>query len=174
MYLHNQLARGGTSSRWSDQNIIAFERYDYREGTNTQPWNQVVALCVINTKTGSSADTTFDDTVGQNFDGYYGGVPITNSKQQGLAVGFPPGSVLVQLAGSSPTGGRAYQKLLVHAATTSLAAAQAQSSITNADPTQRLIYVGSQTIPNGGGAIELNVPTASWLIYGYQIGRAHV
>ncbi len=41
-------------------------------------------------------------------------------------------------------------------------------SITNSDPTQRLIYVGSQTIPSGGGAIELNVPTASWLIYGYQ------
>jgi glycosidase len=168
MYLHNQLARGGTSPRWSDQNIIAFERYDYREGSNTQPWNQAVALCVINTKTGASADITFDDNVGQNYDGYYGGLPITNSKQQGLAVGFPPGSVLVQLASSSPTGGRAYQKLLVHAATTSLSAAQAQPSITNPDSTQRLIYVGGQTIPTGGGAIELNVPTASWLIYGYQ------
>ena len=32
MYMHNQLARGGTWSRWSDQNIVAFERYDYREG----------------------------------------------------------------------------------------------------------------------------------------------
>jgi len=168
MYLHNQLARGGTNPRWSDQNIIAFEREDYREGTNTQPQNQVTALCVINTQTGASADITFDDGVGQNYDNYYGGLPITNSKGQGLVVGFPPGSVLVQLASSSPTAGRAYQKLLVHAATTSLSAAQAQSSITNSDPTQRLIYVGSQTIPPGGGAIELNVPTASWLIYGYQ------
>ena len=33
MYTHNQLSRGGTWSRWSDQNIVAFERYDYREGT---------------------------------------------------------------------------------------------------------------------------------------------
>ena len=31
MYTHNQLSRGGTRSRWSDQNIIAFERYDYRD-----------------------------------------------------------------------------------------------------------------------------------------------
>jgi glycosidase len=168
MYLHNQLARGGTNPRWSDANIIAFERYDYREGTNTQPQNQVTALCVINTKTGSAADITFDDGVNQSYDGYYGGVAITGSRGQGLVVGFPPGSVLVQLASSSPTGGRAYQKLLVHAATTSLSAAQASSSINNADPTQRLIYVGSQTIPTGGGAIELNVPSASWVMYGYQ------
>ena len=28
-YLHNQLARGGTRPRWSDCNIVAFERYDY-------------------------------------------------------------------------------------------------------------------------------------------------
>ena len=166
MYLHNQLARGGTWSRWSDANIIAFERYDFREGTSAQ--NQGVALCVINTKTGTSADITFDDGVGQNYDGYYGGQPITNNRGVGLAVGFPPGSVLVQLASSSPTSGRAYQKLLVHAATTSSSAAQLQSSITNADATQRLIYVGGQTIPAGGGAIELNVPTGSWLLYGYQ------
>ncbi|HEV2694777.1 MAG TPA: alpha-amylase family glycosyl hydrolase [Verrucomicrobiae bacterium] len=164
MYLHNQLARGGTNPRWSDANIIAFERYDYREGTSAQ--NQGVALCVINTKTSFPGDITFDDGVGQTFDGYYGGVSISNSKNVGLAVGFPPGSVLVQLASSSPTGGRAYQKLLVHAATTSLSAAQA--SVSASDPTQRLIYVGSQTIPTGGGAIELNCPSGAWMMYGYQ------
>jgi len=167
-YLHNQLARGGTWARWSDQNLVAFERYDYREGSNSSPQDQDVVLFVMNDKTGTSADITFDDGVGQLYDGYYGGQPITNSKGQGLAVGFPPGSMLVQLASASPTGGRAYQKLLVHAATTSLSAAQAASSITNADPTQRLIYVGTQTIPQGGGAIELNVPTGSWLMYAYQ------
>jgi glycosidase/archaellum component FlaG (FlaF/FlaG flagellin family) len=166
VYLHNNLARGGTHSRWSDANIIAFERYDYREGTNTQPQTQTVALTVINTKSGASADITFDDGVGQSYDGYYGGVPITNSRSQGLAVGFAPGSVLVQLASSSPTGTRAYKKLLVHQATTSWSAAT--NSVNASDPTQRLIYVGSQTIPSGGGAIELNVPTQSWLIYGYQ------
>jgi len=168
MYLHNQLSRGGTSSRWSDTNIVAFERYDYREGTNTEPQTQTVALFVMNDKTSYPGDITFDDGVGQSYDGYYGGIAISNSRNVGLAVGFAPGSVLVQLASSSPTGGRAYQKLLVHAATQSLSAAQAQSSITNSNPTQRLIYVGGQTIPSGGGAIELNVPSDSWLIYGYQ------
>jgi hypothetical protein len=166
MYLHNQLARGGTWPRWSDQNIIAFERYDYREGNGLQPQTQDVALFVMNDKTGSSADITFDDGVGQTYDGYYGGLPITNSKGQGLVVGFAPGSVLVQLAGSSPTSGRAYQKLLVHAATNDKTAAN--NSVNASDPTQRLIYVGSQVIPSGGGAIELNVPTGSWLMYAYQ------
>lgn len=167
-YLHNQLARGGTWPRWSDQNLVAFERYDYREGKSSAPQTQDVALFVMNTKTSYPGDITFDDGVGQQYDGYYGGLPISNSRNVGLAVGFAPGSVLVQLASSSPTGGRAYQKLLVHAATQSLAAAQAQSSITNSDPTQRLIYVGGQTIPSGGGAIELNIPSGAWVIYSYQ------
>ncbi|HTB83554.1 MAG TPA: alpha-amylase family glycosyl hydrolase [Candidatus Sulfotelmatobacter sp.] len=166
VYLHNNLARGGTHSRWSDANIIAFERYDYREGTNTQPQTQEVSLTLINTKSGGSADITFDDGVAQTSDGYYGGIAVTGSENQGLAVGFAPGSVLVQLASSSPTGTRAYAKLLVHHATNSLSAAQA--SVNASDPTQRLIYIGGQTIPSGGGAIELNVPTQSWLIYGYQ------
>jgi hypothetical protein len=165
-YLHNQLARGGTSSRWSDSNIVAFERYDYRESST--PKDEVVVLFVMNDKYTYPGDITFDDGVGQNYDGYYGGISISNSKNVGLAVGFPPGSVLVQLASSSPTGGRAYQKLLVHAATQTLSAAQADSSRTNSDPVQRLVYVGGQTIPSGGGAIELNVPSGAWVMYGYQ------
>ena len=167
-YLHNQLARGYTNPRWSEYNLVAFERYDYREGNGSSPQTQVVSLFVMNDKTSFPGDITFDDGVGQTFDGYYGGIAISNTKSQGLAVGFAPGSVLVQLASSSPTSGRAYQKLLVHAATNSWTAATNSSSVNNADPTQRLIYVGSQTIPSGGGAIELNVPSGSWVIYGYQ------
>ena len=164
-YLHNQLARGGTTPRWSDYNLVAFERYDYREAT--APQSQAVVLFVMNDNYSVSGDETFDDGVGQTYDGYYGGISITNPKNQGMAVGFPPGSVLVQLC-SSATGGnvRAYAKLLVHGATTSLAAAQASANAT--DPTQRLIYVGSQTLATGGGAIELNVPSGSWVMYGYQ------
>ena len=167
MYLHHQLARGGTWARWGDQNIVAFERYDYREGSLAQ--NQGVVLFVMNDKTTFPGDITFDDGVSQatNND-YYGSISVSNSKGQGLVVGFPPGSVLVQLASSSPTGGRAYPKLLVHAATTSQAAAQADSSRTNSDPAQRLIFVGSQTLASGGGAIELNVPSGAWVMYGYQ------
>jgi glycosidase len=166
MYLHHQLARGATSPRWSDQNIVAFERYDYREGTNTQPQTQDVVLFVMNNDSGNPGDITFDDGVAQAYDGYYGGIAISNSKNQGLVVGFPPGSVLVQLASSSPTGGRAYQKLLVHAASNDPNAAN--NSINNPDPAQRLIYVDNQTLAPGGGAIELNVPSMSWVMYGYQ------
>src|SRR6202012_199287 len=117
-------------------------------------------------------DINFDDGVTRTSDGYYlnpsntTSTAVSNSRNLGLAVGFAPGSVLVQLAASSPTGGRAYQKLLVHGATSSLSAAQ--SSANNPDPTQRLIYIGGQTIPSGGGAIELTVPSGSWVNYAYQ------
>lgn len=176
MYVHNQLARGGTWSRWSDQNIVAFERYDYREGNAAEPQTQDVALFAMNDLTGDPADISFDDGVSRTSDGYYlnptntTSTAVSNSRGVGLAVGFAPGSVLVQLASSSPTGGRAYQKLLVHGATSSLSAAQ--SSANASDPTQRLIYVGGQTIPSGGGAIELNIPTDAWVMYAYQWPQA--
>jgi hypothetical protein len=172
MYLHNQLARGGTWSRWSDQNVALFERYDYREGDSSQPQTQAVALFGMNDDTGYPGDISFDDGVSRTSDGYYlnpsntTSTAISNSRGVGIVVGFAPGSVLVQLASSSPTGGRAYQKLLVHGATSSLSAAQASANAS--DPTQRLIYVGSQTIPSGGGAIELTLPSDSWVMYGYQ------
>lgn len=170
MYLHNQLSRGGTWSRWSDQNVVLFERYDYREGNPTQPQTQAVALLGLNDNPGYPGDETFDDGVTRVSDGYYGGITVSNSKGQGLAVGFAPGSVLVQLSSASPAGGRTYEKLLVHGATSDLSAAQA--SAIAADPTQRLIYVGNQTIPAGGGAIELNLSAQAWVIYGYQWPQA--
>ncbi len=172
MRLHNQLARGGTWPRWSDQNVVAFERYDYREGNPSQPATQDVALFAINDKTSYPGDITFDDGVTRTSDGYYlnpsntTSTAVSNSRGVGLAVGFAPGSVLVQLAAASPTGGRAYQKLLVHGATSSLATAQATANAS--DPVQRLIYVGGQTIPSGGGAIELTIPSGAWVVYGYQ------
>jgi hypothetical protein len=126
----------------------------------------------MNDDTGYPGDISFDDGVSRTSDGYYlnpantTSKAVSNSRGQGLAVGFAPGSVLVQLASSSPTGGRAYQKLLVHGATSSLPAAQSSANAT--DPTQRLIFVGGQTIPSGGGAIELNLPSDAWVMYGYQ------
>ena len=176
MYLHNQLARGGTWSRWSDQNVVMFERYDYREGNGAEPQTQDVALLGLNDDTSYPGDISFDDGVSRTSDGYYlnpsntTSTAVSNSRGLGIVVGFAPGSVLVQLASSSPTGGRAYQKLLVHAATSSLSAAQASANA--ADPTQRLIYTGGQTIPSGGGAIELNLPSDAWVMYGYQWPQA--
>jgi len=176
MYLHNQLSRGGTWSRWSDQNVVMFERYDYREGNPAEPPTQDVALLGLNDDGGFPGDISFDDGVNRTSDGYYlnpsntTSTAVSNSRGQGIVVGFAPGSVLVQLASSSPTGGRAYQKLLVHGATSSLSAATASANA--ADPTQRLIYVGGQTIPSGGGAIELNLPSEAWVMYGYQWPQA--
>jgi hypothetical protein len=172
MYVHNQLARGGTWSRWSDQNTVLFERYDYREGNSSQPQTQDVALFGMNDDTAYPGDITFDDGISRPSDGYYQNpsnttsTAVSNSRGLGLVVGFAPGSVLAQLASASPTGGRAYQKLLVHGATTNYAAAV--SSANAANPAERLIYVGSQTVAPGGGAIELNLPSDAWVMYGYQ------
>jgi hypothetical protein len=176
MYVHNQLSRGGTWSRWSDQNIILFERYDYREGNGSEPQTQDVALYGFNDDGGYPGDISFDDGINRPSDGYYlnssntTSTAVSNSRGQGIVVGFSPGSVLAQLASSSPTGGRAYYKLVVHGATTDYSQAQATANAT--DPTQRLIYVGSQTIPSGGGAVELTVPSESWVMYGYQWPQA--
>jgi hypothetical protein len=172
MYAHNQLARGGTWSRWSDQNVVLFERYDYREGNSAEPQTQDVALFGMNDDTSYPGDIAFDDGINRPSDGYYQNpsnttsTAVSNSRGAGIVVGFAPGSVLAQLASSSPTGGRAYQKLLVHGATTNWP--DAVYSANNADPTKRLIYVGGQTLASGGGAIELNLPSDAWVMYGYQ------
>ncbi len=171
MYLHNQYSRGGTWSRWSDQYIVAFERYDYREGEATNPPTQDVALFAMNDKTSYPGDITFDDGVARTSDGYYlnptntTSTAVSNSRGCGLRVGFAPGTILEQMASSSPTGGRAYQKLLVHGATTNYATAQSSASAAN--PVDRLIYVNT-TPPAGGGAIEMTIPSDSWVIYACQ------
>ncbi len=181
MYLHNQLARGGTWSRWSDQYTVLYERYDYREGTNSTPSTQAVVLFGMNDKLNYPGDIPFDDTVeNRTSDGYYmvstntgngsanADTSLTNTRGVGICVGFPPGTVLTQLSSSGDVVGgyRAYHQLLVHGATSSLAAAQ--NSANAANPTNRLIYIGGQTIPAGGGAIELVIPSGAWVMYGIQ------
>jgi hypothetical protein len=181
MYLHNQLSRGGTWSRWSDQNIVMYERYDYREGTNTVPSTQAVMLFGMNDDLGYPGDIPFDDGVSnRTSDGYYqvstntgngsasADTSLANSRHLGIVVGFPPGTVLTQLSSSGDVAGgyRAYHQLLVHGATMSFSAAL--SSTNAANPADRLIYVGGQTLANGGGAIELVIPSGAWLMYGIQ------
>jgi hypothetical protein len=176
MTTHNLLARGGTWSRWGDQNTVLFERYDYREGNSNAPQTQDVALFGMNDKAGDPADISFDDGVSRTSDGYYQNssnttsTAVSNSRGLGIVVGFPPGTVLTQLASSSPTGGRAYTNLLVHGATSSLTTAS--NTANSAEATNRLIYVGSQTLASGGGAIELTIPTLSWVMYGIQWPQA--
>jgi hypothetical protein len=171
-YIHNQMARGGTRSRWSDSHIVAFERYDYRDVQSSDPYNDpnatVVLFAMNATYNNPQGDILFDDGIVRTSDGYYScWESNTPSKGYGLCVGFPPGSVLSQMASSSANGGnsRTCPKLLVHSATTNYA--QAASSATTTNPTQRLIYVSSNPAP-GGGAIEMVVPAGGWVMYGYQ------
>lgn len=170
--IHQHLARGGTRPRWGlDPHIVAFERYDYRDvsGDAFNNPDATVALFAMNaTYNTPTGDVLFDDGVVRNSDGYYNCYNASPSKAVGLVVGFPPGSVLSQMATTSPNGGnsRTCAKLLVHGATQSLPTAQ--QSATNSDPTQRLIYVGNQTLAPGGGAIELLIPAGGWVTYAYQ------
>jgi hypothetical protein len=136
-YLHHQLARGGTRSRWSDNDIVAFERYDYRDTTNAfnNP-HATVALFVMNDNYANSIN--FDDSYAQTTAGtFYDCLPGT-SRGLGLVVGFPPGSVLTQLA-DSPGKEQACGKLLVRLATGSTD--EAFMTRNDPDPVQRKVYV---------------------------------
>ena len=115
-YLHNQLARGGTRSRWSDANIVSWERYDYRDVNNGDAFTNAdatVMIFVANNNTGFPGDISFDDGIVRPSDGYYNCGPNGNpSRGYAMRVGFPPGSVLSQLASSAPGSDRACPKLL--------------------------------------------------------------
>ena len=170
-YLHHQLARGGTRSRWTDSHLVAFERYDYRDvsGDALNDPNATVVLFAMNaTYNSPSGDVLFDDGVSRTSDGYYNCNNGSPSKGQGLVVGFPPGSVLSQMATTSLNGGnsRTCAKLLVHSATQS--PSEAASTANAANAIDRKIYVGNQTLATGGGAVELLVPAGGWVMYGYQ------
>jgi hypothetical protein len=160
MYLHHQLSRGGTNPRWSDQNIVAFERYDYREGTNTQPQNQVVVLFAMNDNFGNPGDEYFVDGINDVLPPSYAVPAGTGGNLQGLAVGFPVGSVLHQLATSTPGYSRTFSSVTVRPATNTKSVATASGGAT--------VYVGNQTIPANGGAIEFMIPSGGWVMYGYQ------
>src|SRR6185369_683974 len=98
-------------------------------------------------------------------DGFYTCANGSPSRGFGMRVGFPPGSILTQLASSAPGANRACAKLLVHVATTSAATAQATSG--DPTPANRQILVNT-TPPPGGGAVELLIPSGGWVMYGYQ------
>ena len=160
MYLHNQLARGYTWRRWSDQNIAAFERYDYREGVSTNQWTQDVVLFAMNNNTGNPGDEYFVDNVDDVLPSSYAVPAGANGDMQGMAVNFPVGSVLHQLATSTPGYSRTFQTVTVRPAVSTRAAAVASGGTS--------VYVGSQVIQPGGGAIEFMIPSGGWVMYGYQ------
>jgi len=157
-YLHEQLARGGTRPRWSDNDTVAFERYDYRDSGSAA--DQTVVLFAMNDNySGAGADALFLDGEGDLLPG--GTIPPgAGGDRQGLVVGFPPGSVLVQLAVSAPGHERSFRNVTVRAATNVRSVAQNSGG--------SLVYVGGQSIPPGGGAIEILVPSGGYVMYGYQ------
>lgn len=157
-YLHHQLSRGGTRARWGDADIIAFERYDYREGGSAA--DQTVVLFAMNDNYSAQGDAVFLDGEGEIFPAGINKPPGALGDAQGLAVSFPPGTSLVQLAASTPGYERTWKKALVRAATNSRATAAASGGST--------VYVGGQTIPAGGGAIEILVPSGGYVAYGIQ------
>jgi hypothetical protein len=163
-WLHGQLARGGTRGRWGDSDTVAFERFDYREGGSAA--DQTVVLFAMNDNFGNPGDISFDDDVANTTDGtFYECFPVVNSRHQGLVVGFPPGSVLVQMA-DTPGKSRACTKLLVRLATNSKS--DAESTKNDPNPVNRKVYVGSQILAPGGGAIELKIPSGGYVAYAYQ------
>ena len=163
-YLHHQLARGGTRARWSDADLAAFERYDYREVGSAA--DQTVVLFVMNDNYGNPGDISFDDDVSQSDTGMPSTCyPVQNSRHQGLAVSFPPGSWLSQLA-DSPGKERACPKILVRQATTNQS--EAESTKNDPNPVNRKVWVGTQIIPPGGGGVEFKIPSGSYVAYGYQ------
>jgi hypothetical protein len=56
--------------------------------------------------------------------------------------------------------------LLVRLATQILA--EAQASANDPNPVNRKVYVGSQSLAAGGGAIEFKIPQGSYVLYSYQ------
>lgn len=161
-YLHHQLARGGTRPRWSDADTVCFERYDYRDVAG-DAYNNVNATTVLfamnDNYSGPTTDALFLDGEG---DVLPGGVipPGASGNRQGLAVAFPPGTVLVQLATATPGFGRTFKTATVRAATNNRAVAQSSGGGT--------VYVGGQSIPSGGGAIEILIPSGGYIMYGLQ------
>ena len=166
MYMHNQLARGGTWSRWSDQNIVAFERYDYREGNELRSRRRRTwCSSRMNDKTSYPGDISFDDGVSRTSDGYYlnpantTSTAVSNSRGYGnLWSVFRPARCWRNWPVLRRPAVALIQKLLVHGATTS-SSDSAVNSRTPPTRRNRLIYVGGQTLASGGGAIELNIPS---------------
>ena len=165
--LHQQLARGGTRPRWSDTDVVAFERYDYREVPAATAFTNPEATVLLFAMSDNYASAiSFDDGVAQKSEGtFYECFPVASSKGQGLVVGFPPGSVIYQLS-DSPDKATTCARLLVRQATAS--ATEAATTASDANPVNRKVFVGKQAIAPGGGAIELKIPAGSYVAYAYQ------
>jgi hypothetical protein len=89
LYIHNQFGRGYQMGRWSDNDLVAYERIDKRENLTMPDSDGVTALVLVN-------------------DNYANGIGINNnfgSNRGALRTAFAPGAYLWQYAaGNLPSG----------------------------------------------------------------------
>lgn len=89
LYIHNQFGRGYQQGRWSDSDLVAYERIDKRENATMTDGDGVTMLVLVN-------------------DNYANGIGINNnfgSNRGNLRTAFPPGAYLWQYAvGNLPSG----------------------------------------------------------------------
>ncbi len=89
LYIHNQFGRGYQYGRWSDGDLVAYERIDKRENATMSDGDGVVALVLIN--------DNYANGIGINYD--------FGSNRGDLRTAFPPGAYLWQYAsGPLPSG----------------------------------------------------------------------
>ncbi len=85
LYIHNQFARGYQVGRWSDADLVAYERIDKRENSTMLDADGVTMLFLMN-------------------DNYANGIGINDSRSS-LRTSFPAGAYLWQYAsGTLPSG----------------------------------------------------------------------
>ncbi|HEY4281901.1 MAG TPA: alpha-amylase family glycosyl hydrolase [Chthoniobacterales bacterium] len=89
LYIHNQFGRGYQVARWSDGDLVAYERMDKRENGSMSNGDGVTMLVLVN--------DNYANGIGINYD--------FNSNRGDLRTDFPPGSYLWQYAsGTLPSG----------------------------------------------------------------------
>lgn len=101
VYIHEQFARGGQRAKWSDGDVVAYERYDDRENTNMSAADATTLLFMMNDNYASGAaraiNTTFPnipfngDAYLYNYSTYGGGFYTYASQIKNGSVIIPPG-----------------------------------------------------------------------------------
>ncbi len=144
---------------------IAFERYDYREGGSAA--DQTVVFFAMNDNFGNPGDISFDDTRVQH-DGRHvlRMLSCAELARAGHRRWFPAWLSAGSTWRIRRAKDRACSKLLVRLATN--IKSDAENSKNDPNPVNRKVYVGSQALAPGGGAIEFKVPSGGYVAYAYQ------
>ena len=177
-YLQNQLARGLKTPRWSDSDVVLFERYDNREGSEhraAEPGGGSIRherLFMVSRRRQAATSVSSDERRSQRC--LLRHSPIRAALAWWLDFrrapswrNWPPGRCTARIAhGPSTTAPRAPPS---SCATPPPTSRSAQADRRRSQSRQnRAVYVGGQTLAPGGGAIECKIPAGSYVCYGYQ------